>query len=357
MPWIRRASALARAWATNRVPGLAERPGHPSTARAEGRGPAPAGERPAGFAFACAGGTGGRPGAFGGATLRAALALALAGLLGLGAGLSGPGALAQQGAPAQERAPEAQIAPLADALGMDRLLPVMRQEGEVYARDLADDLFPGRTTARWRAEVDAIYDVARMRDTMVAGLRAGLPANTVAPLTDFFTSDLGTRIVGLETSAREALLDPSVETASEEALEAMRAADDPRLALIEDFVEANDLVEMNVVGALNSNFAFYRGLEAGGAFDGTLTEEQMLADVWAQEPEIRADTETWVYSYLALAYGPLADDELERYVALSRSPEGQALNAALFAAFDRLFVRISRELGEAAAQVMSAEDI
>ena len=257
----------------------------------------------------------------------------------------------------QAGAGAAQVAPLLPALGIDRLLPIMRQEGQSYAEDLAGDMFPGRVTGRWQREVDRIYDVDRMRADMIDGLARSLPPEAVAPVLDFFTSDLGTRIVRLETGAREALLDEAVEAASEETLAEMRREADPRLTLIERFVEVNDLVEMNVVGALNSNFAFYRGLSEGGAFDGALTEREMLADVWAQEPEIRAETETWVHSYLALAYGPLGDADLEAYIALSDSAAGRALNTALFAAFDEMFVRISGELGAAAAQIMSAEDI
>lgn len=278
--------------------------------------------------------------------------------------LATPGA-----APGQATAPEpradapvtaearAEVGPLLDALGVNELLPVMRQEGLASARKLASDMFPGRGGPRWEEMVDQIYRVERMRGIMTDEMATRLASEEIDALMQFFGSELGRRIVRLEVTAREALLDEAVEEASEAALADMRRADDPRLDVLQDFVEANELVEMNVVGALNSNWAFYQGLEAGGAFGDALTERQMLADVWGQEEAIRAETQDWVYSYLGMAYRPLSDDEIAAYTALSETPEGQALNTALFAAYDVMFVTISRDLGLAAAQFMAGEDI
>ena len=72
---------------------------------------------------------------------------------------------------------------------------------------------------------------------------------------------------------------------------------------------------------------------------------------------IRSDTETWVYSYLSMAYQPLADSDLEAYVALSETEAGRVLNRALFEGFDQMDVAISRALGTAAARFMAGEDI
>jgi len=263
-----------------------------------------------------------------------------------------------QGAPSEGAGvPVSQVAPLVEALGLPDLLPVLRAEGLAYADDLAAGMFPGRDPARWTGMAGRIYRTDRMRAVMEQHLARGLSAADVDALVGFFTSDLGQRIVALEVSAREALLDEAVDEASREMLDRMRAEDDPRLEVLRRFIDANDLVERNVVGALNSNFAFYEGLDAGGAFGGEMSEAQMLADVWNQEAEIRDETIDWAYSYLGMAYRPLSDAEIDAYVALSQTPAGQALNAALFDAFDALFVEISRDLGRAAAQFMAGEDI
>ncbi|WP_249138867.1 DUF2059 domain-containing protein [Actibacterium sp. MT2.3-13A] len=246
---------------------------------------------------------------------------------------------------------------LIEALAMDDILEIMRQEGIDYGEDLREEMFPGRGGAAWTATVARIYDGARIRAVMRAGLAQELEGTDLDPLIAFFTSETGARAIALEVRARRALLDDAVVEASRDALAAMRTRDDPRLALLTRFVRANDLLDFNVVGALNANYAFYVGLVDGGAFPFEITEEQMLSDVWSQEADVRLETEQWLYSYLAMAYDPLPDADLEAYIAISETPEGKALNRALFEAFDVLFRGISRELGLAAARLISGEDI
>ena len=242
-------------------------------------------------------------------------------------------------------------------IGMDRLLPIMRAEGVAYADALEAELFPGKGGADWAAMIEKIYAPERMETIITRRFSTEMADVDLAPLRAFFDTERGQRIVGLEISAREALLDDEVEAVSRDNLDILRGEDDPRLAVLGDFIEENDLVETNIAGALNSNLAFYQGLAAGGALTVEMSQEDMLRDVWAQEPDIREETEGWVWSYLAMAYKPLKDEDITAYTALSRTAEGRALNAALFAAFDDLFTAISRDLGIGASQFMSREDI
>jgi hypothetical protein len=53
----------------------------------------------------------------------------------------------------------------------------------------------------------------------------------------------------------------------------------------------------------------------------------------------------------------LSDGDLEAYIAFSETDAGQALNAALFEAFDVVFTEASRALGEAVARHLTAEEI
>ncbi|TCP60519.1 hypothetical protein EV663_10925 [Rhodovulum bhavnagarense] len=243
------------------------------------------------------------------------------------------------------------------ALRLADMVEVMRAEGLAHGARMEQELFVGRGGERWAVAVSDIYDSARMLATLTDTLERDLAREDKGPLATFLASGRGSRVVAREIEARWALLDPDIEAASLERLRDMRANRDPRLDLLGRVIGVNDLVEQNVVGAMNANFAFYAGLAEGGAFARPPTEDEMLRDVWEQEPEIRAETEQWLYSYLALAYAPLSDAVLDEYVALSRSAEGQALNGALFAGFDRAFSRISHELGVVAARFVAGEDI
>ena len=245
---------------------------------------------------------------------------------------------------------------LFDALGVDRVVPVVSDEGVGYGTDLEVMMFPGRGGEEWRATVERIHDPARLEERLRAVFAETIAPDAVAPLTAFFTTEAGRDIVDREIEARIALSGDGMEETALEAWRGMQAAEDPRVALIDDFVAENDLVEANVAGAMNSNLAFWRGLADGGA-DPDLTEGEMLSRVWEQEGEIRADTLDWITAYAALAYGGLPEETLQDYVDLSRTPEGSSMNGALFAAFDRVFEEVSRDLGRAAARIVSSEDI
>ncbi|MGR3756475.1 MAG: DUF2059 domain-containing protein [Tranquillimonas sp.] len=243
------------------------------------------------------------------------------------------------------------------ALALDQVIEVMRDEGRDYGDDLREEMFPGSGGEAWSDIVDGLYDAERMGRVVAAGLVAALADTDVTPLLEFFTSEEGARIVRLEIEARRALLDPDVEEAAQAALRRMRQDGDARLDRLDTFVEVNDLIELNVVGAMNSNYAFYSGMIDGNAFGGEMTEAEALSNVWSQEPEIRADTIDWLYSYLAMAYQPLDDGEIDAYTALSATPEGQAMNQAVFESFDRMYTQISRALGRAAADFVAGQDI
>ncbi|WP_164512315.1 DUF2059 domain-containing protein [Oceaniglobus ichthyenteri] len=250
-----------------------------------------------------------------------------------------------------------EVRALYDAMLMEDVISIMQSEGVAYGEELRSELFPGRGGAAWPALVTRLYDKEAMHDVVIDRFDALLGDTELDPLLTFFQSDRGARIVRLELEARRAMMAKDVEDAAKERLNDMRQEGDHRLEVLGTFIAANDLIESNVVGAMNANYAFYIGLMDGGAFPQEMTEDSILNDVWAQEPDIRADTIDWVYSYLGLAYQPLSDDDIAVYSALSETEEGKALNRAIFGAFDTMYTTISQGLGQGAAQFIIGEDL
>jgi len=249
------------------------------------------------------------------------------------------------------------VAELAKALGLPAVIMVMHDEGLGYGDELASELFPDHSPADWKAAVSRIYSYDWMLEQISAGLVTHLQGADVDAMTEFFTTEPGHRIARLEVSARQALVDKGIEAVARERYAIMLDDGDPRLELIGRYAEANDLIELNVVSALNSNLAFYRGMSEGGGFPTQPTEDEVFRDVWGQEDSIRLDTEQWLFGFLTLAYQPLSDDELETYIAFSETVAGQDMNQALFSAFDEMFAEISYRLGLAAGKILSGEDI
>ncbi|WP_343078809.1 hypothetical protein [Ostreiculturibacter nitratireducens] len=249
------------------------------------------------------------------------------------------------------------VAALVQALEMPAILDVMHEEGLGYGEELAAEMFGDAGNAEWQGDVEAIYETGRLGEMFETQFTKELEGADLGPMIDFFTSDLGRRVTTLEVSARRAMLNQEVDDAARLALEEALAADDPRIDLVKDFIDAGDLIEANVAGGLNANLAFYRGLVEGGALPYGLSEEEILADVWGQEGAIREDTEDWLLSYLFLAYQPLADEDLKAYTEFSRTEAGVVLNRALFGAFDAMFSDVSFRLGKAAARQMSGQEL
>ncbi|SDY29487.1 hypothetical protein [Citreimonas salinaria] len=245
---------------------------------------------------------------------------------------------------------------LYDLLRLDDLLGVMRLEGLAYGQELGSDLFGAPPGPSWAGLLDEIYDTDRMESLVEARFTAAIDPDAIAPLVRYFDGEDGREIVSLEIAAREAMIDDAVEEAARERYRELAAEDDsPRLERVERFVEAGDLVEANVAGALNASLRFYSGLADGGAID--MSEDEILREVWSTEEETRADTREWVYGFLLLAYRPLEPEVLEAYVDLAEADAGRALNAALFEAFNAMYDDISYALGLAAAREMTVQEL
>lgn len=256
-------------------------------------------------------------------------------------------------------AAEGDVARLEDALQLREVFAVMSEEGRAYGAEIEADMFPGAGGPSWVQAVNGIYSVDRILPVFETAFEAELSRTDadVAAMAAFFEGDLGRRVTTLEISGRRALLDQAVEDASRLKYEELAAAGDPKVALIDAFVDANGLVDANVVGAMNANFAFYQGLGDAGVLEDGMTEDQIIADIWAEEDAIRAETDIWIRSYLAMAYAPLSDAEITEYTEFSVTPAGRDLNAALFAGFDAAFRDVSRQLGRAAGGVMAGQEL
>lgn len=266
----------------------------------------------------------------------------------------------QAGSQAAEAQPATTLDRLWDTLQLGDLMPVLRDEALAEAAAMQESLFQRGGTGNWLDEVARIHDPARLELLFREGLRQALAQadeTRLGEALDFYRQPPGQRLVVLESTARTAMLDPDAEAQAREAFAEAASRGAPRVAQIARLIEEADLVGPNVAGGLNAAIAFSRGFAQGGGFDMPLSEGQMLADAWSQEAGMRAETLGWMEAYLMLAYSPLGDAELDRYIGFAGSPEGRALSAVLFAAFDTLFRRTSYDLGLAAAAQLQGREL
>lgn len=242
---------------------------------------------------------------------------------------------------------------LLQALLFRDVTEVLSDEGRAMADDFVEAGY-GVPKPAWQNMLDRLYDPKAMAHAFRSEMGKALEDADLAPMVAFFTTDLGQRIARLELDTRKAMTGEAAQAAAGEAWAALDP-DTRRAELIEDYVQANDLVEMNVVGAMNSDIAYYRGLWTVAGSDA-MSESDLMREIWSTEPEVRADVSEWVYGFSTLAYETLSDEEFARYVAFSRSEVGRQLNFALFAAFDAVYADLSRGLGAGTSMLMQMYD-
>lgn len=248
----------------------------------------------------------------------------------------------------------AALAALEESLGIDALLEVIAREGHAYGEGLDQGMLSGKGSLRWQAVVARIYQPERLKTRFSQALSLALAERpeVLADAVTFFSSPTGKAIVAREIAAREALLDPDHKEAAEVAAGKLRDARSPRLRLIRNLIEASDLIEGNVASGLTGSAAFNEALTATLPPGQRLPEADRMAQVWAQEAEIRASTAAWLLTFMTEAYAPLSDAELEEFLAFATSDSGKALNQALFTAYGETFRVVMQELGHEAGLVL-----
>lgn len=246
------------------------------------------------------------------------------------------------------------------ALRLSEMMEVMQDEALNQGDEMAGMLFEKGSDAGWRKRVAAIHDTTRLSAKLQAAFGKALadePEEISRTALDFLETALGRQVVALELEARRAIIDQETEDGAIAAYQQALDRDSPRLRQIDRLVEGADLIEPTIAAALNEALAFSTGFAAEGGFQIPMTDAEILEETWAQEPEIRAMIEEWLPAYLMLAYSPLSDAELARYVEFGTSAAGSALWAALNSAYEEVYSGISREMGEAAALHISGRQL
>ncbi|MEM6305465.1 MAG: DUF2059 domain-containing protein [Pseudomonadota bacterium] len=250
---------------------------------------------------------------------------------------------------------DARLTVAVDVLQLREAAAILRDEGLAHAEDLNQEMLGGSGGTGWQVQVTAIYDPERMVELVRAALGDVLEPDELEAVIAFYASDLGTKIVSLENSARVAMGAQDVEDAARARLAELEGTDNARLAMVRALEASGDMINRNVTSAMNSNFQFLRGMADG---DGVqMSEEEMLSQVAGDIDEITEDTRGWLLSYFLLAYHPLSDAELQTYIDFLNTPAGDALNRAYFEGFGQAFEDISYGLGRAIALNMVAEEL
>lgn len=244
------------------------------------------------------------------------------------------------------------------AMGVYEMLAILGAENIAGAGAVDEGLMSGQGGSDWVALVSALHAPDRLARLFEAAFPSdALSDGQIADIAAFAGSDAGRRIVAAEIATRALFVDEQVLDDARAAFHAAIDRREPRLEILFVLNEVNGFVERNVSGALNQSFAFYRGLSDGDALHGDMSEAVLIDQVWSQEAEVRRMTVEWLFAYQLAAYAGLEDADLQAYVDFGRTGAGQAVNAALFAAFDAVLGHLSYDMGTGAARFITGQDI
>ena len=243
-------------------------------------------------------------------------------------------------------------------LETDRSIYHAGEQARLYAHVLDEDFEPqvqpsfeitvnGQGGDVWAQQVRDIYDPQRIETGLRTALSDGLEPDEIEAATAFYASQAGTEIVASENRARRLMSDAGIPSAARELVAQTRQENPALYAMVENYIGANGLIENNVAASMSQQHRFFLGLSDGGYTERT--EADILDEVWQMRDPLTAETRDWLFGYLVLAYIGLPQDDLDAYLAFSRSEAGQALNAALFNGFGTVFRDVSYGLGRAVA--------
>ncbi|WP_209596233.1 DUF2059 domain-containing protein [Ruegeria sp. HKCCSP351] len=241
---------------------------------------------------------------------------------------------------------------LAKAMRLTQVMEILVHEGQGHRETLDNTFLDNKGGAFFESQVNRIYDPLWMRQHMTNAFKDGLSDVQLDQAILFFESDLGQTIVTLENSARRAMSDQAIEDMAREAYKSAKRST-AQFTLVKEYIEANDLIEKNVQGALTFDYSFFQGLDV----DARTDDQELLAELLLQKDSRAEETEEWLFSFLLMAYRPLDEAQMRENIAFSRTETGQALNDAVFDGFDRIFNDISYRLGQAVAQALRASDL
>lgn len=242
-------------------------------------------------------------------------------------------------------------------LEVDRLIQIMSEEVVAeLEQSLGSGLRP-QDAAALRLNLQRIYApdriMARLREALADEL-AGMDRQTLRIALRFYASPTGRRIIGLELSARQALLDFDQAEIAEDALMMAQERGDPRLEQIERLIATTNVVEAGVVSGLNGSIQVARGFHA--AMGHVADPAELTADAARLEDQLRSDVSQWVQRLLLLAYQPLGDEDVEALIVFVSTAEARDLSDCLNRAFDAAFMRLLFEVGMINGAALGGEE-
>ena len=237
------------------------------------------------------------------------------------------------------------------ALKLDRLFEEIREEGLIAAKEMQGDLKNSQSVVGWSKNINEIYSTKLMKDYFKKELTNLESLSIFLLAIDFYEKPLGVKIIENELITRIKIRDDGEKEKARNTVKQLKYLKPYRFKLYNEIINANGFIEDNISSSMNSNLAFYEGYAAGLATsDQSLTEREMISQIWLNESETRKRMTDWVLNFSVTSFKNLNDNELKEYLAFSNSKSGRYLSNNINFIFDKLFEIQSYKLGKLLAE-------
>lgn len=168
--------------------------------------------------------------------------------------------------------------------------------------------------------VGQAFNSRRIRAQVEAGLDEGLTPKTLANVRDFYHSDLGARVAGLESAAALPSAWPQIESDGPSLVKQYRGTERERL------FDAFDQASRATESAVDTTIAVQTALRtAVAALRGQSADfDQIHSQVETQRDMLTGLVEQQVYAAYLYTYKSLTDAQLKQYIRFLESPDGRA---------------------------------
>lgn len=169
----------------------------------------------------------------------------------------------------------------------------------------------------WARVAGEVFDTARMRDTGIDILSQTLSDEMLSHAADFYTSDLGQRLVEVE-NASHMIEDDAAKRAEGEAL--LAEADEARITVLQDMNAAVDGAGAGVRALQEIQLRFLLAASYAGVLDTQIDEGTLRAMLAEREDDLRAALRASALANAAYTYQDLGTDDLRAYVEALEDP-------------------------------------
>ena len=247
------------------------------------------------------------------------------------------------------------ISDLYDALHMDRINEIIRLEGIQDAEGTGEAYLPPNSVDRFVAQAKSVYQLEAMERDFKRLLTQNLSIPDANKILLFYQKPLGKVASELEVSARIAISDAHIEEMAKIKLKEAVKSKNKRLDEIESVIKTLELVEQNLIGAYDAQFAFMYELSKLGVIE--LSKQEMIDLITNDEEKLKSEILEWLMAFSHMAYAPMNDKEFSDYSDFSKSELGIALNKALFSVYNEMAKDQSQRLASILGEFMKSEDL